>query len=136
MAIYKQGICCVQAGAFDEAASHFAKVLKNQTVLSTERLQHLRRFHACALYEAGKHHFGEGDFGKAKKQFATAQKCKSLPKKLEAKTKTYLTQTRTRVRSLRKSSTLEGKTMALLDNSDEDVKHALDLYRKAKTARE
>ena len=45
---------------------------------------------ACELYEAGKQHRENGDWGEAKKHFEAAKKTKVLPDTLETKVDGYL----------------------------------------------
>ena len=52
---------------------------------SSKRLQKLQLFRACALYEAGKQHRAEGNWGEARKRFESAKKTEALPEELKGK---------------------------------------------------
>eukprot|EP00935_MAST-01C_sp_MAST-1C-sp1_P000968 g968.t1 len=87
----KKGLNRLRGKEFDEAASAFEKVIADgHDIVSHKRLRKIRLFHACALYEAGKKHREDGDWGEAKKHFEGAKKTKALPSKLQEKTSGYL----------------------------------------------
>jgi hypothetical protein len=127
----------LQDRAFDEAVTKFGEALKHRPdYMSVERVRKLQLFHACALYEAGKQHYTNGDWGDARKRFESAKKTEALPDELEKKILDHIKDCKQRIKELRKKATLEeGKTEEVNFNEDNDgVKQAVALYKSAKTA--
>eukprot|EP00935_MAST-01C_sp_MAST-1C-sp1_P002824 g2824.t1 len=84
-------INCLKDQSFGKAAEIFDEALKQRSEkLSDERLHKLRLFHACALYEAGKQEYENGNLGTARKQFEAAKKTGALPHNFQEKAVRYI----------------------------------------------
>jgi tetratricopeptide (TPR) repeat protein len=138
--LYQVGVRSLQARKFDDAALQFDRVLEDPpTRFDNARLQKLRLFHACALYEAGKQHREDGDWGAAKKLFEAATKTKKLPSDLQAKSVAYLKE------SKKMRDDIDDKYDSLNESEDdevagnvssEDTMKAFEVYKQAKRSME
>jgi hypothetical protein len=75
---------------FDAATAYFEEASKIKAAGTEKRIQKLRLCLACSLYEAGKQHREEGDWGVAMRCFGAAKKTKALPATLKQKNDAYL----------------------------------------------
>jgi outer membrane protein assembly factor BamD (BamD/ComL family) len=127
---YKLGIQCLLKRKFLDAAVLFEGVLHAPATISGERLKKNRLLHACSLFEAGKQHREEGDWGAAKNRFESAQKTKSLPNVLKGKNKLYLEECHGKCDDI-EDIEFDGNAAIKVDGNE-----AFELYQKAKRSME
>jgi serine/threonine protein kinase/energy-coupling factor transporter ATP-binding protein EcfA2 len=136
----KLGLRRLRKGKFIDAAVFFGDLLDNPaTSIAGERLQKLRRFHACSLYESGKKARRKGNWETAAEQFCLAQETKMLPGTLSNKCGAYLQQCKERRKALRESTAKVAVAIkAKMGESTAKVavaqteEEAFGLYKKAK----
>jgi tetratricopeptide (TPR) repeat protein len=127
----KLGHQCLRENKFVDAAIFFGDLLDNRaTYIVGERLQTLRRFHACSLYETGKQARLQGNWETAAEQFCLARETKMLPGTLSNKCGGYLHQCKERCKALRVEAKMgEATAKVAVAQNEED---AFSLYKKAK----
>jgi tetratricopeptide (TPR) repeat protein len=121
---------------YEEAAGFFEGVLqKSKEVpegLATDRLQRVKKYQACCLYECGKQHLEDRDWHVALDSFEAARKKKALPNEQKKKNTAYITLCRNECREARnevkRESSLENDSES--DDASDDA--ALKLYKEAK----
>eukprot|EP00935_MAST-01C_sp_MAST-1C-sp1_P002268 g2268.t1 len=135
----KIGARCLKDRKFAEAAEILSEALDGRPdSLSDKRLQKLQLLHACALYEAGKQHREDGDWGQARKCFEAAKKTKKLPDELQKKNATYLKECKQMCDDMedKHDSLDESDDADLIDEANSDEAKAFEMYKQAKRSME
>jgi hypothetical protein len=76
--LFRIGVHRLHDRAFEDAAAYFDEA-QGLGAGTEKNIQKCRLMQACSLYEAGKRHREEGDWGVAKRCFGAARKTKALP---------------------------------------------------------
>jgi serine/threonine protein kinase len=128
----KLGIQHLQKGQFEDAAALFQRVLQERASTKTtgDWRKNVGLLHACSLYEAGKQHRSNGDWGVAKKMFESAKKTNSLPPILEDKSLNYLEESKRQIKESKGKARPDGDTEKLVVGEHLGI----SLYRQAKRA--
>jgi hypothetical protein len=113
---------------FDAATAYFEEASKIKAAGTEKRIQKLRVFLACSLYEAGKQHREEGDWGVAMRCFGAAEKTKALPAKLKQKNDAYLDECDDKCDDI-DDIELDDRTTNRIEGNE-----AFELYKQAKRA--
>ncbi len=137
----KKGINRLQSKKFDEAASHFQKVVNDERLcdtISNKRLRKFRLYHVCALYEAGKQLREDGEWGEAKKRFQAAKKTKALPDELQNKNAAYLKECEQMCEDMddKYDDLDESDEDDVVDEADSDEAKAFEIYKQGKRSME
>jgi TolA-binding protein len=115
------------AGCFENAQS------ERPSAISEDRVNSIRLFCACSLYEAGKQALKSGDWGIAEGHFKSCLAKEVLPLKFKSKAGFYLKQCRKNKSSIfRRQKVQTTKTEKFPLGDDTDEKYAADLYKRAK----
>ena len=98
---------------YEEAAARFEKALQSREG-SEKRMQLVRKYHACCLYEAGKQAFEGYEWAEAVKLFEKAVETKALPAEYRSKAKERKKQCMEMCKRAKKGCRLDGKTDELI----------------------
>jgi tetratricopeptide (TPR) repeat protein len=86
--LFKMDLGYLRNREFDSATTCFEDAFQLKAM--DKRIHKLCLLRACSLYEAGKQHREDGDWGEAKRCFGAAKKTKTLPTMLKQKNDAYL----------------------------------------------
>jgi outer membrane protein assembly factor BamD (BamD/ComL family) len=106
---------------FDDSVSYFQRAK-------------LPKHSAVCLYEAGKKHCENGDWGKAKQSFASASKTHSLPEELKIHIKKYQKECNQKTKHLKRLNETSDLCVSEREGEDRDERAALELFKQGKLA--
>jgi hypothetical protein len=129
-ALIQSGLVLLRTQSFEVAAEHFIQALQFREG-SDKRMEMLRAYHACCLYEAGKQTFSSCEWSRAEKLFEAAVETHALPSvEYTAKAESLQEKCVEARKRLKKAAQLKGKTAELGDAIRES--EAFSLYVQGK----